>query len=75
MPTPLLLLTMGLCGVARGQAGADAAGLREVGRIELPGLEGRTDYMAVDAEGRRLCVAAPHRGEQRAELRVLEAVP
>ena len=31
---------------------------REVGRIELPGVSGRLDHLAIDSEGRRVYIAA-----------------
>lgn len=31
---------------------------REVGRIELPGVSGRIDHLAIDSEGRRVYIAA-----------------
>ncbi|MFL6627097.1 MAG: YncE family protein [Vitreoscilla sp.] len=37
---------------------AAGASLREVGRIELAGVRGRIDHLAVDLEGQRLFVAA-----------------
>ena len=36
----------------------DTSALRQVQSIELPGIEGRIDHMAVDLEGKRLFVAA-----------------
>jgi DNA-binding beta-propeller fold protein YncE len=46
--------------LAGGQSpeGRDSLPLREVGRIELPGVSGRIDHLAVDMEGQRLFVAA-----------------
>jgi len=38
--------------------GSTDPALREVGRIELPGVAGRIDHMAIDLEGQRLFVAA-----------------
>jgi hypothetical protein len=43
---------------AGGAAAPVGAALREVGRIELPGVGGRIDHLAVDLEGQRLFVAA-----------------
>jgi hypothetical protein len=39
-------------------ASAPDGGLRAVGQIELPGVEGRIDHFAIDLEHRRLYVAA-----------------
>ena len=64
------------------------APLAQVGSIELPHVEGRIDHLAFDAMDQRLFVAAlgkfvadrdrlylavPHRGSQKAEIRVYEA--
>jgi len=61
-PAALFLSAVLTCAfgcAARRVAGADApAGLREVGSVPLPGVEGRFDHFAVDAEGKRLFVAA-----------------
>ena len=40
------------------QTGSQQAGLRAVGAIELPRVEGRIDHLAADLDGRRLFVAA-----------------
>lgn len=40
------------------QAGSQKAGLRAVGTIQLPRVEGRIDHLSVDLDGRRLFVAA-----------------
>jgi hypothetical protein len=39
-------------------ASAPASGVREVGQIELPGVEGRIDHLAIDLKRHRLYVAA-----------------
>jgi hypothetical protein len=39
-------------------ASAPGVGLREVGQIELPGVGGRIDHLAIDLEHHRLYVAA-----------------
>jgi hypothetical protein len=41
-----------------GDSTAPGARLHEVGRIDLPGVAGRIDHMAIDLEGQRLFVAA-----------------
>lgn len=41
-----------------GDSTAPGAPLREIGRIELPGIGGRIDHMAIDLAGQRLFVAA-----------------
>lgn len=48
---------LALVGAAAVAAGRDPP-LREVGRMELPGIGGRIDHLAIDLEGRRLFVAA-----------------
>ena len=42
---------------SRRRGGRDA-GVREVGSVPLPGVEGRFDHFAVDLKGKRLFVAA-----------------
>ncbi|PYQ08684.1 MAG: hypothetical protein DMF82_01025 [Acidobacteria bacterium] len=55
-----LMLLIGLTGAGVGVvlAASDAAPLRLVQTIALPGVEGRIDHLAVDVAGQRLFVAA-----------------
>jgi DNA-binding beta-propeller fold protein YncE len=52
------LLWVAPLAVGQSTTGPAGAALREVGRIELPGVSGRIDHLAVDLEGKRLFVAA-----------------
>jgi len=67
LPLVLMAVALGVFGCGGGGSGAeqkeasqanDSSTLRQVQSIQLPGVEGRIDHMAVDLQGERLFVAA-----------------
>jgi DNA-binding beta-propeller fold protein YncE len=52
------VVLVGMMPWLQSQSGSQRVGLRAVGSIDLPRVEGRIDHLSVDLDGRRLFVAA-----------------